>query len=78
MQTIKYIVVMTHKPTIGDDLTYYYKGQNKKGENCFGLQKSQAQRFLYKEEAIRAMTILEVMDLCACDTFSVLPIKCRS
>jgi hypothetical protein len=68
---------MNHTRGIGNDLTYYYKGQSKEGYNYFGFQKRAAKRFDKKEEAILAMTILEAMDLCASDTFSVLPVKCR-
>lgn len=77
MMTTKFIIVMTHNRGIGDDLTYYYKGQDKSGYNCFGFQKSRAQRFERKEEAIRAKTILEAMNLCASDTFAVSEITCR-
>lgn len=77
MTTTKYIIVMTHSRGIGDDLTYYYKGQDKSGYNCFGFQKNRAQRFERKEEAIRAKTILEAMNLCDADTFSVEPTTCR-
>ena len=77
MTTTKYIIVMNYSRGLGDDLTYYYRGQNKEGFSCFGFQKSSAKRFDMKEEAIRVMTILEVMDLCADDYFSVLPVTCR-
>jgi hypothetical protein len=77
MMTTKYIIIMKHSRGIGDDLTYYYKGRNKDGEDCFGFQKNSAKRFLSEDEAIQLITIFEVTNLCYSDTFEVAKIRCR-
>jgi hypothetical protein len=73
----KYIIVMTHERAIGDSITYYYKGQNKKGEQCFGFQRQAALRYSFIEEALRDKQIMEATNTCAADTFEVIEIRCR-
>jgi hypothetical protein len=77
MMTTKHIIIMKHHRAIGDDLTYYYKGQTKDGNHCFGFRKNSAQRFATEDEAIQLMTVFEVTNLCACETFEICKIRCR-
>ena len=77
MLDTKYIIVMTHERGIGDPLTYYYKGQNKKGEQYFGFQRQAAFRYSFIEEALRDKQIMEAVNTCASDTFEVVKIRCR-
>ena len=51
MMTEMFVIQMTHHRAIGDDFPYYYKGQNRSGENCFDYRKNTAKRYSLKEEA---------------------------
>lgn len=77
MMTVKYIIEMTHTTALGEKSTSYYKGQDKKGVNCFTPNKRLASRYLSKDVALRDMNILKAVHECKTDTFNVIDINCR-
>lgn len=78
MMTEMFVIQMMHHRAIGDDLPYYYKGQDRSGENCFDYRKNTAKRYSLKEEALRDMSILKAIHHeDACDDFAVITVRCR-
>ena len=75
MQT-KYIIQM--KMDTRPDLDYYYCGEGKSGAQVFELKKSKAKRYDFIEEAHRAAFILQVYHKASGETYTVLPIRCRT
>jgi hypothetical protein len=74
---VKYIIKMTHHKVLGEDLLYYYSGQNKVGVTQYDTRTEKAKKYLWKEEAYRDMSILKAVHTCKSDTFEVVQISCR-
>ncbi len=75
MQT-KFIIQMTLETR--PDLEYFYCGEGKSGAQVFELKKSKAKRYNTMEEASRDAFILQVVHKASGETYTVLPIRCRT
>ena len=79
MMTTKYVIEMIHNRCIGNDITYYYKGESKDGCSCYDHRKNLAKRYTFEHEAIRDMQILKAKhsQINTADTFNVSAVRCK-
>ena len=75
MQT-KLIIQMTLETR--PDLEYFYCGEGKSGAQVFELKKSRAKRYDTMEEVNRDAFILQAVHKASGETYTVLPIRCRT